>query len=189
MNGGAPAPAALLVIDMVNRLDFADAERMAPGAIAAARRIAALRSRFHERDWPVVFANDNFAHWRADFRELVAMTARTEGAPAEIMRTLAPDTRDYFVLKPKHSAFLATPLAVLLAKLGVRRLLLTGMALESCVLATAADANAREFEVAIVRDGVAGQPALRQAALRTLQDSRTAHVLDSRAAVAWAARA
>lgn len=188
MNGGAPAPAALLVIDMVNQLDFEGAERMAPGAVAAARRIGALRSRFHEREWPVVFANDNFAHWRADFRELVAMAVRTEGAPAEIMRRLAPDARDYFVLKPKHSAFLATPLAVLLAKLGVRRLLLTGMALESCVLATAADANAREFEVAIVRDGVAGKPSLRAAALRTLHDSRTAHVVDSRSAMAWAAR-
>ena len=82
-----------------------------------------------------------------------------------------------------------TPLAVLLAKLGVRRLLLTGMALESCVLHTAAAANAREFEVAIVRDGVAGQPALRQAALRTLEDSGAAKVLASRAAVAWAGRA
>jgi len=189
MSGRGPAPAAaLLVIDMVNQLDFEDADRMVPSALAAARRIGALRSRFHEREWPVVFANDNFAHWRADFRELVAMTARVDGAPARIMRLLAPDARDYFVLKPKHSAFLATPLAVLLAKLGVRRLLLTGMALESCVLHTAADANAREFEVAIVRDGVAGQPALRQAALRTLEEAGTAKVIASRAAVAWASR-
>ena len=188
MSGG-PTPAALLVIDMVNQLDFDKADRMAPGAVAAARRIGALRQRFHERDWPVVFANDNFAQWRADFRELVAMTARTEGPPAEIMRELAPDARDYFVLKPKHSAFLATPLAVLLAKLGVRRLLLTGMALESCVLATAADANAREYEVAIVEDAVAGLPELRRPALRTLEESHTAQVLASRSALAWAARA
>ena len=185
----AGAPAALLVIDMINQLDFAGAERMAPGAVAAARRIGALRTRFHEREWPVIFANDNFAHWRADFRELVAMTARLDGAPAKIVRLLAPDARDYFVLKPKHSAFLATPLAVLLAKLGVRRLLLTGMALESCVLATAADANAREYEVAIVEDAVAGLPELRRPALRTLEESRTAQVLASRSALAWAARA
>ena len=188
MSADAPAPAALLVIDMINRLDFDGAERMAPGALAAARRIGALRVRFHERAWPVIYANDNFAHWRADFRELVAMTARTEGAPAEIVRHLAPDACDYFVLKPKHSAFLATPLAVLLAKLGVRRLLLTGMALESCVLATAADANAREYELAVVRDAVAGQPAYRQAALRTLAGPGTARVVASRSAIAWAGR-
>ena len=188
MSQGASAPAALLVIDMINQLDFADAGRMAPGAVAAARRIGALRGRFHAREWPVIFANDNFAHWRADFRELVAMTARLDGAPAKIVRLLAPDARDYFVLKPKHSAFLATPLPVLLAKLGVRRLLLSGMALESCVLATASDANAREFEVAVVADAVAGLPALHQAALRTLQGSGAVRVLASRGALAWAGR-
>jgi len=188
MSEGAQAPAALLVIDMINRLDFEDAARMAPGAVAAARRIGALRGRFHARGWPVIFANDNFARWRADFRELVAMTARLDGPPAEIVRLLAPDARDYFVLKPKHSAFLATPLPVLLAKLGVRRLLLTGMALESCVLATASDANAREFEVAVVGDAVAGLPSLRKAALRTLRGPGAVRVLASRAALAWAGR-
>jgi nicotinamidase-related amidase len=158
-----------------------------PSAIAAARRIKALRAHFHARDWPVVFANDNFAQWRSDFRELVALARHAEGAPRQIAQLLAPDPRDYFILKPKHSAFLATPLPVLLPKLGVRRLLLTGMALESCVLATAADANSREFEVAIVRDAVAGLPALRHNALKTLSGSGTAKVFGSRAALTWAA--
>lgn len=181
------APVALLIVDMVNLLDFPDADRMAPSAIAAARRIKGLRERFHGRDWPVVFANDNFARWRSDFRELVALAAHGEGAPREIAELLAPDPRDYFILKPKHSAFLATPLPVLLGKLGVRRLLLTGMALESCILATAADANAREFEVAIVRDAVAGLPALRRSALEALSGSGTARLVDSRGALRWAA--
>ena len=184
---GSGTAGALLVIDMINRLDFPDAGRMAPGAIAAARRIQWLRERFHARGWPVIYANDNFADWRSDFRELVAMVLGADGPPAEIARRLAPDARDYFVLKPKHSAFLATPLAVLLAKLGARRLLLTGMALESCVTATAIDANAREFEVAVVRDAVAGQPTLRKQALETLGGSRAARVLGSRGALAWVA--
>ena len=49
MSADAPAPRAL-VIDMINRLDFDGAERMAPGAL---RRAAdrALRVRFHERAW------------------------------------------------------------------------------------------------------------------------------------------
>ncbi|WP_337926361.1 isochorismatase family cysteine hydrolase [Luteimonas saliphila] len=184
--GRSQAPAALLIIDMVNLLDFPDAGRMAPSAVAAARRIKALREGFHARDWPVVFANDNFARWRSDFRELVALAANSEGAPREIAGLLAPDSRDYFILKPKHSAFLATPLPVLLAKLGVRRLLLSGMALESCVLATATDANAREFEVAIVRDAVAGLPGLRQSALKALSGSGAARLVASHDALAWA---
>jgi nicotinamidase-related amidase len=189
VSSDGPAPAALLVVDMINPLDFDGAGPMVAGAVAAARSIGPLRARFHERGWPVVFANDNFARWRADFRELVAITARAGKAPSEIVRRLSPDLRDHFVLKPKHSAFLATPLAVLLAKLGVRRLLLTGMALESCVLATAVDAKSREYEVAVVRHAVAGQPGLRQAALRTLKGGGTARLVSSRAALSWAARA
>lgn len=179
---------ALLIIDMISPLDFPDAARIAPSAVRAARRIRALREACHDRAWPVVFANDHFAHWRADFRELAAMAKAAGGDAAEIVSLLAPRPDDYFVLKPKHSAFLATSLPVLLAKLGARRLLLTGMALEGCVLATALDANAREYEVAVVRDAVAGKPALRKAALTLLAGSQAARVLDSRPAMDWAAR-
>lgn len=138
---------ALLVIDMIGMLDFPGADRLAPSAVRAARGARTLRDRFHRRGWPVVYANDNFAHWQSDFRELVAMASAMPGAASRIAGLLEPTPQDYFVLKPKHSAFLDTALPVLLAKLGVRRLLLTGMALEACILATAIDGNAREFEV------------------------------------------
>lgn len=181
--------AALLIIDMISPLDFPDAARIAPSAVRAARRIRALREACHARAWPVVFANDHFAHWRADFRELTAMAEAAGGDAAEIVSLIAPQPEDYFVLKPRHSAFLATSLAVLLATLGVRRLLLTGMALEGCVLATALDANARAYEVAVVRDAVAGKPALRRATLSVLEGSHAAHVLGGRAAaIDWASR-
>lgn len=185
---GGGAPAALLVIDMIGLLDFPGADRMASRAVAAARRIQSLRRGFHDRDWPVVFANDNFARWRSDFREQVAMAMHAGGAPCEIATRLDPGPRDHFVLKPKHSAFLSTPLPVLLTKLGVRRLLLTGMALESCVLATAIDANSREYEVAVVRDGVAGMPDLAAPTLKVLQGTGAATVIGCRSAMAWAGR-
>src|SRR5690606_30738742 len=184
---GGDAPAALLVIDMISLLDFPQAERMTPRAVAAARKIQRLRRGFHDRDWPVVFANDNFARWRSDFHEQVAMAVHEGGAPADIASRLDPGPRDHFVLKPKRSAFLATPLGVLLAKLGVRRLLLTGMALEGCVLATAIDAHSREFEVAVVRDAVAGLPELAAPSLKVLEGSGVARLVASRAALGWAA--
>jgi nicotinamidase-related amidase len=80
------------------------------------------------------------------------------------------------VLKPKHSAFLATPLPVLLAKLSVRRLWLSGMTADSCVLATALDANAREFDVVLAREAVAGRPSQKQRAMALLADSGAARV-------------
>jgi len=178
---------ALLVIDMISLLDFPSGARIAPAAVEAAHRIHALRERFHARRWPVVYANDNFAHWQADFREMVAMAAASGGAARDIADLLSPQPQDHLILKPKHSAFLGTALPVLLAKLCVRRLLLTGMALEGCVLATAIDANAREFEVAVVREAVAGQPRLRRPTFEVLAGSKVARLVTLRGAVAWAA--
>ncbi len=177
---------ALLVIDMISLFDFPSSARLTAPALAAARRIRGLRGRFHEREWPVVYVNDHFARWRADFRELVALAMASEGAPQEIAGLIAPQPQDYLVPKPKHSAFLGTALPALLAKLGVRRLLLAGMSLEGCVLATALDANAREFEVGVVREAVAGLPGLREPTFKVLTGSGAARVVPLRSALAWA---
>lgn len=177
---------ALLIIDMISLMDFQTAGEIAASTVAAARRIAGLRRQCHERGWPVIFANDNFSRWQADFRELVAMARARGGAAATLVDLLPPLPQDYFVLKPKHSAFLASPLPVLLAKLNVKRLLITGVALESCVLATALDANARQFQVAIVRDGVAGLPELHAATLQVLNRSHAATLVEAGTAMAWA---
>ncbi|HWF61895.1 MAG TPA: isochorismatase family cysteine hydrolase [Nitrospira sp.] len=68
---------------------------------------------------------------------------------AEVLR---PDEDDYFVLKPKHSGFFATPLELLLRHLKVQRVILTGVAGDNCVLFTAADAYMRNFEVSVPAD-------------------------------------
>jgi nicotinamidase-related amidase len=49
------------------------------------------------------------------------------------------------VLKPKHSGFFSTTLEVLLAYLGARTLVLTGVAGNICVLFTANDAYMRDY--------------------------------------------
>ena len=177
---------ALLIIDMVSLMDFETAGDIATSALAAARHIRDLRRHCHERGLPVIFANDNFSRWQADFRELVAMAKARGGTAAAIIELLPPLPQDYFVLKPKHSAFLASPLPVLLTKLAVRRLLITGMALESCVLATALDAKAHEFEVAIVRDAVAGLDELHEATLGVLERTEAATLVNADHAIDWA---
>ena len=64
---------------------------------------------------------------------------------------LRPDDNDYFVIKPQFSGFYSTNLPVLLPKLGVDRLILTGVATDICVLFTAGDAHMREIEKAYLR--------------------------------------
>ena len=76
------------------------------------------------------------------------------------MRALEPDPeRDHFVLKPRHSGFYCTGLEVLLERLGARTLILTGIAADICVLATAFDAHMRGFRLRVPADCVASESA------------------------------
>jgi nicotinamidase-related amidase len=72
---------------------------------------------------------------------------------------LIPEQDDYFVLKPKHSAFFQTNLESLLSYLGATTLILTGIAGDICVLFSANDAHMRNFKIVIPSDCVASQEA------------------------------
>lgn len=168
---------ALLIIDMFTLFDFPNADEIKPKALDAARHIHRLARHFRSRRHPVIYANDNFANWQSDFKELVGHCLATEGESSAIAKVLQPQHGDYFVLKPKHSAFLATPLTILLAKLGARELIVTGMAAESCITATCLDGNAREYEMVVVQEAVAGIGTGKAAALHLLEQSKAASVI------------
>lgn len=81
---------ALLIIDMINTFEFEGGASLLRPAETAARRIAGLRRHWHAAGAPVVYVNDNFMRWQADFRELVAVCSH-EGMPgARIARLLQP---------------------------------------------------------------------------------------------------
>lgn len=152
---------ALVVVDMVNPLDFPGARSLLRQALPAARRIATLRARLKPRGVPVVFVNDNFTHWREDFGQLVAICSQPDALGAPLLEVLPPEQDDYNLLKPQHSAFYNTPLEVLLSQLGVGRVVLTGIATDQCILASAIDARMRELEVVVASDGTAAMTAVR----------------------------
>src|SRR3954469_17564181 len=149
------APVALLLIDVINAMDFPEGgERLAANALPAARRLAGVRRPAKDLDIPVIYANDNFGRWRSDFREVVEHALEdVPGRP--IAELLKPEHDDYFVLKPKHSAFYATTLGVLLEYLGTRRLVMGGFSGDVCVLFTAGDAYMRDLHVHVPSDCVA----------------------------------
>ncbi len=156
-NGNAPdpCPVALLIVDMINSLAFPEGEALLEPALDAARAIRKLRTEAHRLKVPVIYANDNFGRWRENFEEVVAYCLR-DGVPgAPLVRLLKPTAQDYFVLKPKHSAFFATTLETLLNYLGCSRLILTGVSGDVCVQFTAQDAYMRDFEVFVPRDCIA----------------------------------
>ena len=63
------SPAALLLIDVINPMDFRGAEALLPAATKAAQNIARLRRRAHDANIPVIYVNDNFDCWHLGFSE------------------------------------------------------------------------------------------------------------------------
>jgi nicotinamidase-related amidase len=147
---------AVLVVDMLSDFRFPDADKLLQAALSAARHIERLAERARQRGVPVIYVNDNLGLWRSDLAELLARCARASGEGAEIVQRLRPQPTDYIILKPKQSGFYATPLDTLLQELGTRKLVLTGVSSDQCVLFTANDAYLREYELCIPRNCLAG---------------------------------
>ena len=158
LHGNVPdhAETALLLIDVINDLNFPGGERLLPHAEEAARHIAELKRRCREAGIPTLYVNDNFGRWQSDFARLVAHCRAPESRGRVVMEQLVPDEeKDYFVLKPKHSGFFSTTLDTLLEYLGAKTLILTGLTADICVLFTANDAYMRDFHLIVPADCVA----------------------------------
>lgn len=161
---------ALLLIDVINALDFSGSEGLVAAAEAVAPRIVALCERARVASVPIIYVNDNFGRWRSDFRSTVAACSSTEQPGHRVTRLLAPAENDYFVLKPRHSGFYCTALELLLNRLQARTLVLTGFATNICVLFTANDAHMRNYRVVAPPDCTASNtPELTQQALEQLR--------------------
>ena len=181
---------ALLLVDFMNPLDFDGADALAPHAVLAARCAARLRARMRSDGVPIIYANDNFGRWESEFSAVVASCEKRGGASSTMARLLAPEPGDRSVLKPRHSAFFGTPLDFLLDELEVSRLVLTGLAADSCIMFTAHDAYLREFDLWIPADCVASeQDAWRDDALAYMARVLKARVDPSEEVESRAARA
>jgi nicotinamidase-related amidase len=146
----SPVPVALLLIDVLTTFQFPDGEAVLQGALAMRDALVKLKARTRKARIPALYVNDNFGDWRSE--KEVLMGRCLEGRGREFIQPLMPDSEDYFVLKPLHSAFYMTPLEVLLRHLQVDRLILTGLTSNSCITATAHDANMRGFDIYIPPD-------------------------------------
>jgi len=141
------AGTALLLIDVINDLSFDGSEAIVAQAEAMAPRLSALKRRASASGIPCVYVNDNFGQWRSDFRQTVAHCTARSSPGRNVSRHLKPTKRDYFVLKPKHSGFFDTTLGTLLDALEIRRVIVTGIAGNICVLFTANNAYMRDLRL------------------------------------------
>lgn len=146
------AGTALLLIDVINDLDFPGSEDLVAQAEPMAGRLAVLKRRARRARIPAIYVNDNFGQWRSDFQRTVAHCTSRSSPGWRVSRQLRPTSSDYFVLKPKHSGFFGTTLESLLLALGIRRVILTGIAGNICVLFTANDAYMRNLRIVAPSD-------------------------------------
>jgi nicotinamidase-related amidase len=184
LHGNVPdkSPLVLLIIDMINDLDFPEGESLLAHAFPMSERLQSLKKRCKSAGIPAVYVNDNFGRWRSDFRAQVQHCLRDKSLGRPIAERLRPEEDDYFVLKPKHSGFYSTTLDVLLRYLGAKTLIITGIAGDNCVLFTASDAFLRDYRLLVPADCVASNTeADNERALAQMQATIKADIVPSAA--------
>ncbi len=158
LHGNAPdkSRVALLLIDVINDLEFPEGDQLLEHALPMADRVADLAARAAAVEVPVIYVNDNFGRWQSNFHAQIehCLEGRTSGA-GRWSPSSGPTSEDYFVLKPKHSASSRRRSTSCSITSASRPLILAGIAGNICVLFTANDAYMRDFNLVIPADCVA----------------------------------
>lgn len=179
-------PLALLLIDLINDLDFSGGQALFENLKPRVDNIVALKRAAKQHHVPVIYANDNFGRWRSDFRQAVQRCLEADSPARLLVERLAPESDDYFVLKPKYSAFFGTSLELLLDYLEVETLILTGISGDMCLLFTANDAYMRGYRLLVPADCSASINADEHAkALRYMERVLKADTRPAAAVAAW----
>lgn len=133
-----------------------------PSAPAAIDSLAVLLAEAREASVPVFYsqfvlrADGSDAGVYARKRDLLDIDGWClEGTPgADIVPELAPQPGDVVFVKKKPSAFIGTPLMMMLIDRQIDTVIVTGGSTSNCVRATAVDAASYNFRTAVVSDCV-----------------------------------
>jgi nicotinamidase-related amidase len=157
LHGNAPdsCPVVLLLVDVLNDVDFTGNSRLLKSIRSLGKNIAALKKRCKDAGVPVIYVNDNRDKWRSDFSVVLAHCLRPDSPGCPMVSQLIPEASDYIVLKPKHSAFYATPLDTLFSYLKVKTVILAGLITNACILSTASELYVRDLDIYVPSDCVA----------------------------------
>ena len=90
---------ALLIIDMINPMDFDGAQAMTAPAQEAADHIARLADQARAASVPVIYVNDNFGQWHSERSLLVEHSRRATPSGAALVSRLAPKDDDYRAIR------------------------------------------------------------------------------------------
>ncbi len=169
----SPERSALLVIDMQRYFLESDSHAFIPAATGIVGNVASIIEAYRHRDLPLIFTRHanrrgspagSMERWWGD-------VLYEDDKLSEISPALAPEPGEHVLRKSRYSAFVGTDLEDRLRRLGIERVLITGVMTHLCCETTARDAFMRDFDVFLVIDGTASKSEdLHTASLRTLAD-------------------
>lgn len=153
---------ALIIIDMQNGFLNPESPLCIKGARATVPACARMIAACRRAKWPVVFVNrayradgsdvenTRYQVWAAGGRPL------TPGSTGPLSVENPPEfgrqEGDYEIIKPRYSAFFHTSLDLLLRRLGVDTVVLTGTTTPNCIRTTCYDAISLDYRVVVVED-------------------------------------
>ncbi|AST93950.1 MULTISPECIES: cysteine hydrolase family protein [Sutcliffiella] len=144
---------ALLIIDIINDFQFGHGAVLAEKTQAFVPDLLALKKKLKKLKIPIIYVNDHYGIWQADYNKIIEKCSNIRSK--HIIDILEPEQDDFFLIKPKHSAFYETALHTLLTELKIDSLILTGLAGNICVLFTANDAYMRGYKLYALKDCIA----------------------------------
>ncbi len=158
---------ALLVIDMENGFVEADSPHCIAYAKASVPACVDAVSTAREKGIPVFFVKRIYRQDGSDV-ELTRYQAWKEGgramgpgsagkASAEAAAGLKPQKGDYTIIKPRWSAFFGTELDLILRRLRIETVILTGTTTPNCIRTTCYDANSLDYNVVVLEDCCSSQ--------------------------------
>ena len=153
---------ALIVIDMQNGFINEASAQCINGAAATVPALASVISNCRERGIPVFFVtrvyradgsdveHTRFESWLRGGKSLSPGCAEeiSDAMPKEFMEC----ERDYHIIKPRFSAFFHTELDLMLRRLGIDTVILTGTTTPNCIRTTCYDGISLEYNVAVLSD-------------------------------------
>ncbi len=144
---------ALLIIDMVKD-NFVEGRNLpiTPLAREIIDPINRLSQFFRQHDWPVVFSTDAFHEEDFIFSGRMPPHSLAGTKGAEIVEDLERHEQDYWLPKPRFSAFFKTGLETWLHQRKVTLCAVAGIATPFCVLSTALDAICHDFKAVLLED-------------------------------------
>jgi len=95
-NARDKASVALLLIDVINDLEFAGGEELVCYALPMAEHLAALKRRAKQVGIPAVYVNDNFGTWRSDFRKSVEHCLFDDVRGKPLVQRLQPEENRHY---------------------------------------------------------------------------------------------